>query len=99
MAIHTYRQGHALTIAFEKVRTEQGYGHWGAYLKQHGISTSSDDRARKLFAVVENEEALEGLQITEAYEAFGIEKPKAAKATTATTATKAGTASRRCWDK
>ena len=79
MAIHTYRQGHALTLAFVKVEAEQGYGHWGAYLKQQGISTSSDDRARKLFRSVDNEGALEGLKITEAYEALGIEKPKTEK--------------------
>ncbi len=80
MAIHTYRQGHALTIAYARVEAEQGYGHWGAYLKQQGISTSSDDRARKLYALVDNEEALAGLHITEAYHALGIEKPKTPKA-------------------
>ncbi len=80
MAIHTYREGHALTIAFVKVQEELGYGHWGEYLEQHGISTSSDDRARKLYALVDNEEALSGLHITEAYHALGIEKPKTPKA-------------------
>ena len=77
LAVHRFRQGHALTLAKERIEKEQGYGHWGLYLKEHGISTSSDDRARKLYAAAGTEEALAGMQITEAYQTFGVEKPKA----------------------
>jgi hypothetical protein len=70
MAVHRFREGFALTLAHKKV----GYGGWGAFLKQHGISSSSDDRARKLYEMAKSEKDLDGLQIMEAYERFGIEQ-------------------------
>jgi hypothetical protein len=79
MAVHRYREGHALTLAFEKELAEKGYGHWGEFLEQHGISTSSDARARKLYAAVENEKKIESLTITEAYERFGVDTPQPQK--------------------
>jgi hypothetical protein len=78
MAIHRFKEGWALTLAYEKVLKEKGYGHWGKFLKEHGISPASDNRARELYKKAEREENLRGLTIQEAYERFGIEKPKAA---------------------
>ena len=75
MAIHRFREGLALTLAQGKV----GYGGWMAFLGKHGISHSSEDRARKLYEMAKNEKNLEGLTIMEAYRKYGIE-PKQAKA-------------------
>ena len=52
MAIHRYREGHALELAKEKVPPRR----WGRFLRKHGISRSSDARARKLYSEVESEE-------------------------------------------
>ena len=75
MAIHRFREGHALTLAYKKI----GYGGWMAYLAKHGISHSGDARARKLWEKAKTEKNLDGLTIMEAYEKYGIE-PKQAKA-------------------
>jgi len=71
MAIHRYQQGHALTLARKKVP----HGVWGTFLEGHGISGSSDARARKLFKVVKSEKEIDGLTINDAYQRYGIEKP------------------------
>ena len=73
MAVQRYWEGHALRLARAKVP----YGQWGWFLKTHGISKSSDHRARTLFARVGSESELEGLEITEAYERHGIVPKKA----------------------
>lgn len=75
MAIHRYRQGHALALARQKV----SHGAWGSFLLEHGISSSSDARARKLYRKVKSEEELDGLAIADAYERYGIEKPRQRK--------------------
>lgn len=69
MAIHRYQQGHALTLARKRP------GAWGIFLKEHGISSSSDARARKLYKEVKSEKELDGMTIADAYERHGIEKP------------------------
>lgn len=71
MAIHRYQQGYTLTLARKKV----SHGSWGTYLEEHGISSSSDARARKLYREVKSEKELDGLTIADAYQRYGIEKP------------------------
>jgi hypothetical protein len=71
MAIHRYRQGHALTLARKKVP----HGGWGIFLEEHGISSSSDGRARNLYKEVKSEKELEGMTIADAYQRYRIEKP------------------------
>ncbi len=44
-AIHVYREGEALHLAKKKLKKEKGYGGWGGFPEEHGISTSSDARA------------------------------------------------------
>jgi len=73
MAVHRFREGHALTLAFEKI----GYGGWTPFLKKYNISHSSADRARKLYARAMTEEKLVGLTVMDAYEEFEIDRPQA----------------------
>lgn len=75
MAIHRYQQGYALTLARKKVL----HGAWGTFLEEHGISSSSDARARKLYKKVKSEKELDGLTIADAYQRYGIEKPPKSK--------------------
>ena len=71
MAIHRYQQGHALTLARKTVP----HGGWGIFLEEHGISSSNDDRARRLYREVKSEKELDGMTITDAYRRYRIEKP------------------------
>ena len=71
MAIHRYQQGYALTLARKKV----SHGAWGIFLEEHGISSSSDGRARKLYKEAKSENELDGMTIDDAYKRYGIEKP------------------------
>ena len=79
MAIHRYREGHALTLAYVRIFGKKGRGAWGVFLQSHGISHSSDDRARKLYKMVKSEDDLDNLRIMEAYRQFGIETPRKKK--------------------
>lgn len=88
MAVHRFHQGHALTLAYNRVMANDGYGNSGAYLKKHGISTSGDDRARRLYEAAGTEEAVLGMTIMEAYRKHGVEKPKRSKAVRAEDADK-----------
>ena len=74
MAIHRYREGLALSLAHGRIFGTKGRGAWGVFLQSHGISHSSDGRARELYAKVKSEDDLDGLRIMEAYKQFGIEK-------------------------
>ena len=73
MAIHRYQQGYALTLARKRP------GAWGIFLEEHGISSSSDARARKLYKEVKSEEELDGMTIADAYRRYRIEKPVKSK--------------------
>jgi hypothetical protein len=75
MAVHRRREGHALTLAYEQM----DYGTWGKYLSAHGISHSSDARARALYAAAKTETELDGMRIVDAYERYGVEKKKPPK--------------------
>lgn len=70
MAIHRYQQGRALTLARKKVP----HGGWGIFLEEHGISSSSDGRARKLYKEVKSEQELDGMTIADAYKRYGLKK-------------------------
>lgn len=78
-AIHTYRLGRLLTLA----KSQIPHGEWAKFLEEMGISIATDNRARTLFDLIDSEDELKGLTITEAYEKAGISIGSKTKAETA----------------
>ena len=79
-AFHAFCLGRVLTFAKDQVEK----GTWGQFLKEVGISVTTDNRCRMLYEFIGSEEALDGLTITEAYEQAGVKLGKKTQAQSAT---------------